>query len=136
MLNILQNHYPERLGLALILNVPWLVNMFFNLIKPFIDPVTREKMRFNPKVIKDGIFTPDMVMSEWTDEGCKFEYKHETYWPALIDMCDGIRKQQMEKWRELGGTVGLKEWDVRCGQSASENGKADVAADEAKEISA
>lgn len=49
MLNILQNHYPERLGLALILNVPWLVDMFFKLIKPFIDPVTRDKMWFNPK---------------------------------------------------------------------------------------
>ena len=42
----------------------------------------------------------------------------------------------MEKWRELGGTVGLKEWDVKGGQPVLENGKAEVAVDEAKEISA
>lgn len=49
VLSILQNHYPERLGLSLILHVPWLLDMFFKLIKPFIDPVTREKMKFNPQ---------------------------------------------------------------------------------------
>ncbi|KAG8751243.1 hypothetical protein FRC12_012528 [Ceratobasidium sp. 428] len=38
MLNILQNHYPERLGLALIINVPMLVNLFFKAIMPFVDP--------------------------------------------------------------------------------------------------
>jgi hypothetical protein len=142
VLNILQNHYPERLGLALILNVPWLVNMFFKLIQPFIDPVTRNKMKFNPKVnfrcdinflwgqrlthtlkkvVKDGIFTPDMVLSDWTDEGRKFEYIHEKYWPALVEMCNERRKQQMEGWRQLGGDVGLKEWDVRIALSTSEN---------------
>jgi len=128
--------------------------MFFSMVKPFIDPVTRPKMKFNPKVpifgvflearadinrtkvIEDGIFAPDMVMSEWTDQGCKFEYKHEKYWPALVSMCEERRKQQMEKWRELGGTVGLKEWDVRGGQGVLENGKAEATVDEAKEASA
>jgi len=141
VLNILQNHYPERLGLALILNVPWIVDVFFKMIKPFIDPVTREKMKFNPKVIifspnsieisadslslkviKDGLYTPDMIMTEWASEGRKFEYKHEAYWPTLVEMCDKRKKQQMDKWRELGGTIGLKEWDVRCGDSALANG--------------
>ena len=74
-----------------------------------------------------------MVMSEWSSEGRKFEYKHETYWPALVAMCDERRKQQMERWRELGGTVGLKEWDVKSEHSTLENGKAEVAVDEAKE---
>jgi hypothetical protein len=74
-----------------------------------------------------------MVMSEWSDEGCKFEYKHKTYWPALIEMCDGIKKQQMEKWRELGGTVGLKEWDMKGGRSELQNGEGEVAGDDTKE---
>lgn len=45
----------------------------------------------------------------------------------------------MEKWRELGGTVGLKEWNVRGGQGVQgvlEDGKAEVTLDEAKEVSA
>ena len=77
-----------------------------------------------------------MVMSEWTEEGCTFEYKHDKYWPALVSMCEERRKQQMEKWRELGGTVGLKEWDVKGGQPVLENGKAEVVVDEAKEVGA
>jgi hypothetical protein len=48
-------------------------------------------------------------------------------------MCDERRKQQMERWRELGGTVGLKEWDVKSEHSTLENGKAEVAVDGVKE---
>jgi len=47
VLDILQNHYPERLGRALIINIPWIVHGFFKLITPFIDPHTREKLKFN-----------------------------------------------------------------------------------------
>lgn len=148
MLNIIQSHYPERLGLALILNVPWILNAFFKLISPFIDPVTRAKMRFNPEVgtvtvvdvghlyfyvqqpIKDGIFTADQLMTEWWGGDRDFKYEHDKYWPALVEMCDSRRQAQMDKWRELGGTVGLKEWDIKGGTSITKDtptevGKAD-----------
>ena len=136
MLNIIQSHYPERLGLALILNVPWLLNAFYKLITPFIDPVTRAKMRFNPEVgtvtvdyvshlyicikqpIKDGIFAADQLMTEWGGDR-NFKYEHDKYWPALVEMCDSRRQAQMNKWRELGGTVGLKEWDIKGGTSTT-----------------
>lgn len=45
-LNILQNHYPERLGAAYLLNPPWIFSSFFRMISPFIDPVTRDKICF------------------------------------------------------------------------------------------
>lgn len=61
VLSILQNHYPERLGKALVINVPYLVNIFFKLITPFIDPITVQKLKFNPDVVKDGIFAEDQV---------------------------------------------------------------------------
>jgi len=112
-LGILQDHYPERLGLALILNVPFLLNAFYKLITPFIDPVVRLKMRFNPKLIEDNIFTSDMVMAEWWGGDRDFEYVHDKYWPVLVDMCENRRKTWMEKWRTMGGTVGLKEWDYK-----------------------
>ncbi|CCL98782.1 uncharacterized protein FIBRA_00787 [Fibroporia radiculosa] len=111
--NILQNHYPERLGRALIVNVPFFVNVFLKLIAPFLDPVTRDKMRFNPSCVSDGLFTSDMLIGEWGGD-CPFEYKHEVYWPALVQMCEKRRAKMMDTWRSLGGKVGLREWDVKC----------------------
>ncbi|KAJ7364130.1 CRAL-TRIO domain-containing protein [Mycena albidolilacea] len=115
VLNILQDHYPERLGLALILNVPWLLNTFFKLITPFVDPVTRNKMKFNPQVIEDGIFSPDMVMAQWWGGSYKFEYEHDKYWPALIALCEERTKAWTATWQKLGGKVGLKEFDYKRG---------------------
>ncbi|KAJ8456349.1 hypothetical protein ONZ45_g18756 [Pleurotus djamor] len=94
VLSILQNHYPERLGLAIIINVPFLVNAFFKLITPFIDPVTRAKMKFNPQVLDEGIFTPDMLMKEWWGGDVDFEYDHKKYWPALVSLCEERRAQR------------------------------------------
>ncbi|KAJ7104076.1 CRAL/TRIO domain-containing protein, partial [Mycena belliarum] len=115
VLNILQSHYPERLGLALILNVPFLLNAFFKLITPFVDPVTRPKMRFNPQVIEEGIFAPEMVMSLWWGGDYKFEYEHDKYWPALISLCEERTKLWTATWHKMGGKVGLKESDYKTG---------------------
>ena len=43
-LNIVQNHYVERLGRAIVVNLPTLLNFFFKGISPFLDPVTKEKV--------------------------------------------------------------------------------------------
>ncbi|KAK0223308.1 CRAL/TRIO domain-containing protein [Armillaria fumosa] len=112
-LNILQNHYPERLGVALIINVPFLVNAFFKLVSPFIDPITREKMKFNPGVVKDGIVAADNVMKDHWGGDCEFVYEHEKYWPAIDVMCKERKKKFLEKWRQLGGTMGIKEIDYK-----------------------
>lgn len=44
VLNVLQNHYVERLGRGLVLNMPWFVNGFFKAISPLMDPITRDKV--------------------------------------------------------------------------------------------
>ena len=43
VLAILQNHYPERLGRAIIMNLPFILSFFYKGISPFLDPVTRDK---------------------------------------------------------------------------------------------
>lgn len=45
-LKILQHHYPERLFRSYILNPPYLFRGFWSLAKPFIDPVTKQKIQF------------------------------------------------------------------------------------------
>lgn len=44
-LSIVQNHYVETLGRAIVVNLPFLLTFFYKAISPFLDPVTRDKVR-------------------------------------------------------------------------------------------
>ena len=51
---ILQDHFPERLAVAVLYNPPWIFAVFWKAISPFIDPETYRKIRFvNPKREKE-----------------------------------------------------------------------------------
>ena len=116
-MNILQTHYPERLGAALILNVPFLIQAFFSMIKPFIDPITRNKMKFNPKAVQDGLFAADELFKDSGWGGSReFVWDHEKYWGSFVRMCAEIREDQMARWRKLGGCVGCDELDYKLGE--------------------
>ena len=104
---------PERLGRALVVNVPFLVNAFFKLITPFIDPLTRPKLRFNPDCIGEGLFDPSELLSEWNGGTVHFEYEHDRYWGPLVRMCAERREKLWAEWRALGGKIGIREWDVK-----------------------
>ncbi|KAG8830985.1 hypothetical protein FRC17_003940 [Serendipita sp. 399] len=43
VLHILQDHYPERLGRAIVVHLPFILQFFYKGISPFLDPVTRDK---------------------------------------------------------------------------------------------
>ncbi|KAF9030872.1 CRAL/TRIO domain-containing protein [Hymenopellis radicata] len=120
VLNILQEHYPERLGMALIINLPFIINAFFKLITPFVDPHTREKMKFNIDAVQDGIFVPENIMKEHWGGTSDFEYEHEKYWKALVELTEKRTQTWLANWRALGGTVGLKEFDFKTGSVETE----------------
>ncbi|CAK7246118.1 MAG: Phosphatidylinositol transfer protein (PITP) [Sporothrix thermara] len=103
VLHILQTHYPERLGRALVINVPWVVWGFFKLITPFIDPLTREKLKFNEDM---NLHVPSEQL--WTDFQGKleFEYDHEVYWPALTKMAAERRASRLARWEANGKQIG------------------------------
>ncbi|XP_058085512.1 uncharacterized protein LOC131232984 [Magnolia sinica] len=43
---VLQEHYPERLGLAILYNPPKFFEPFYTLVKPFLEPKTCRKLKF------------------------------------------------------------------------------------------
>ena len=44
----MQNYYPERLGKALMIHVPYIFMKAWKMIYPFIDTNTRDKVMFPP----------------------------------------------------------------------------------------
>ncbi|ORY71938.1 CRAL/TRIO domain-containing protein [Pseudomassariella vexata] len=103
VLNILQTHYPERLGRALIINVPWVVWGFFKLITPFIDPLTREKLKFNEDMSQ---YVPKEQL--WTEFGgdLQFDYDHAVYWPAMQKLCAEKQAERQKRWEAGGKQIG------------------------------
>lgn len=86
--------------------VPWVVWGFFKLITPFIDPLTREKLKFNEDMRQ---YVPEEEL--WTGFGgtLDFEYDHETYWPALRKLCEEKRAFRKQRWVEGGSHIGEDE---------------------------
>ncbi|KAF2486214.1 CRAL-TRIO domain-containing protein [Neohortaea acidophila] len=116
VLNILQNHNPERLGRALISQLPWYVSTFFKLISPFIDPVTREKMRFNED-LRDYI--PAENLWNHHEGDLNFEYDHSVYWPALQKDVERRRAAATQRWEKAGKLIGEYEEYLRGGNHRS-----------------
>lgn len=110
VLHILQTHYPERLGKALLCNIPLLGWTFLKIIHPFIDPLTREKLVFDEPF-------PDYVPIEQLDKdfGGKidFDYNHEKYWPELIKIAEVKKSNYVARFEKFGSKVGLSEYDLR-----------------------
>ncbi|KAJ2899657.1 hypothetical protein IWW38_000901 [Coemansia aciculifera] len=94
-LSVLENHYPDRLHKALVLSPPTYFVMFYHLVAPFIDPVTKAKIAFvdlagvKGKGCVDGAWVdikelvdPSMLQSnaggDWN-----YEFSQNEYWPAL-----------------------------------------------------
>ncbi|KAI2643494.1 cral trio domain-containing protein [Xylaria nigripes] len=104
VLHILQAHYPERLGRALIVNVPFIVWGFFKLITPFIDPLTKEKIKFNEDMTQYVI--PEQLVKDFKGGELPFEYDHSVYWPALSKLSDERRAARRQRWEAGGKHVG------------------------------
>ncbi|KAB5531272.1 CRAL-TRIO domain-containing protein [Coniochaeta sp. 2T2.1] len=130
VLHMLQTHYPERLGKALIINVPWVVWGFFKLITPFIDPLTRQKLKFNEDMNQ---YVPPQEL--WTEFGGKleFDYDHAEYWPALRKLCEEKRAARRERWLAGGSHVGEHEDYLAGGKETGVAGTVGPAKAESKE---
>ncbi|KAJ2475230.1 hypothetical protein IWW56_005514 [Coemansia sp. RSA 2131] len=93
-LHVLESHYPERLHKALVLSPPMYFVMFYKIVAPFIDPVTKDKIAFidvrgSKGKSEDGTWANilDYVESEQlqADAGgaWNFKYEQSAFWPEL-----------------------------------------------------
>lgn len=110
VLHILQTHYPERLGKALLTNIPWLGWTFLKLIHPFIDPMTREKLVFDQPFVD---YVPRVQLDADFGGAVNFEYDHAQYWPAMISIAEEKKRHYVARFEQLGAVVGLSEADLR-----------------------
>ncbi|KAA8652662.1 hypothetical protein EYZ11_001023 [Aspergillus tanneri] len=115
-LNFLQNHYPERLGRALVINMPFMIMGFFKLITPFIDPQTRLKLKFNEDLCQH--VPPGQLMKAMGGD-VEFRYDHATYWPTLIQLTEQRRVAYKERWVQGGKRIGEFENYLKTGASPS-----------------
>ncbi|XP_043698273.1 phosphatidylinositol transfer protein 3-like [Telopea speciosissima] len=65
--HVLQEHYPERLGLAILYNPPRIFESFWRVVKPFLEPRTSRKVNFvysgdlNTKKTMEDLFDMDKL---------------------------------------------------------------------------
>ncbi|KAJ5558367.1 hypothetical protein N7461_002339 [Penicillium sp. DV-2018c] len=115
-LGFLQNHYPERLGRALVINVPFVIWGFFKLITPFIDPNTRQKLKFNEDLRQH---VPPSHLMKSVGGDVEFRYDHATYWPALNTLADQRREAYRQRWVQGGKKIGESEDYLKGGDVPS-----------------
>lgn len=98
IIKILGDHYCERLGRAIVMNVPWYLNAFFSLVKPLLDQRTRDKIKFNPEMT--DLMPRQQLGNEFGGEH-NYQYDPRVYLPALCTFCgikeDGSREDWIPK---------------------------------------
>ncbi|OXV06818.1 hypothetical protein Egran_05415 [Elaphomyces granulatus] len=110
--HILQYHYPERLGRALVINLPFIIWGFMKIVSPFIDPITRDKLRIN---VDPCEYVPPEQLMEALGGEVEFEYDHSEYWPALNALAERRRQEYLERWVKGGKRVGEHDNYLRGG---------------------
>ncbi|KAF2851396.1 CRAL/TRIO domain-containing protein [Plenodomus tracheiphilus IPT5] len=123
VLYILQNHYPERLGRALLTHLPWYINAFLKLMNPFIDPVTKTKIKPN-EPLPNHVPTSQLMKVSGGD--VDFKYDHSVYWPALEKLTEERRQQRKARWETAGRLIGESEIYLWGGEEGSVGSKAEA----------
>ncbi|CUS24336.1 LAQU0S15e02212g1_1 [Lachancea quebecensis] len=110
VLHLLQKHYPECLGRAILINIPWYGWNFLKLFHPLIDPATRPKIRYED-TFDDHV---DETQLETSYGGrLNFTFDHEVYWPDLMLLLSERNKGIHKRFLESGGQVGQSEFELK-----------------------
>ncbi|KAI7847859.1 CRAL-TRIO domain-containing protein [Circinella umbellata] len=93
-LNILSDHYPERLGITFVVNPPWYFFTTFKMISPLMDPQTKAKINYAFKkmilllIIINGFYLKDYISLDMLEADFggiyNFTFDIEHYWSFLL----------------------------------------------------
>lgn len=117
---LIQQHMKYGMRKANSATVPWIVWGFFKIITPFIDPVTREKLKFNEDM-KQYVPAEQLWSADWGGD-LDFEYDHGVYWAALNDKCRQRREEKIKRWEAGGKEIGELEEYLAGGTDTSVKG--------------
>lgn len=96
--------------------MPWYVSAFLKLISPFIDPVTKSKIKYN-EPLADHVPASQLMVAAGGE--VDFKYDHSIYWPALDEMAAERRQQRKDRWEKAGKPIGESEIYLWGGEEAS-----------------
>lgn len=71
--------------------------------------------------MKQYVPAEQLWSSDWNGD-LDFEYDHETYWPALNDLCKQKREQKLTRWAAAGKAIGESEEYLTGGTDLSVTG--------------
>lgn len=83
--------------------MPFVVWGFFKLITPFIDPQTRQKLKFNED-LRQHVPPSHLMKSGGGD--VEFSYDHTIYWPALNRLAGQRHEGYRDRWIQGGKQIG------------------------------
>ncbi|MED6134411.1 hypothetical protein PIB30_036747 [Stylosanthes scabra] len=87
---VLQNHYPERLGVVILYNPPRIFEVFFKAVRYFIDPKTTQKLKFvypnNKESVEfmNSLFDVENLPSEFGGKAT-LKYDHEEFSRLMVE---------------------------------------------------
>lgn len=90
VLDIVSTAYPERLGLALMVDAPYIFSFFWTAISPLVHPVTKSKIRFCSSTRSGGNTDPAFMEAFEDLAGLEKDfggtldcaYDHQAYWES------------------------------------------------------
>lgn len=94
--------------------MPFVVWGFFKLITPFIDPHTRQKLKFNEDLREH---VPPAHLMKPVGGDVEFRYDHSIYWPALNELAAQRRAAYRERWIQGGKQIGELENYLKGGDT-------------------
>ncbi|KAL4333426.1 hypothetical protein GQ457_07G026260 [Hibiscus cannabinus] len=108
-INILQNHYPERLAIAFLYNPPRIFEAFWKIVKYFMDTKTFQKVKFVYPKNTDSVelmrsyFDEENLPTEFGGKAI-LEYNHEEFSKQMIQ--DDIKSANLWGFNDKVQSVG------------------------------